>query len=334
MKLLAFEIDKSEKLYLQNSLPVDLQQQYYEDTLSIEALESKQDTTHLVVFVYSRVTTEVLDKLPNLKAVFTMSTGYDHIDVETCRTRGITVHSVPFYGENTLAEHTFALILALSRQLIASVERTKTFDFNPAGLEGFDLRGKTLGIIGMGRIGSFVAKIAKGFDMKILAYDAFVKNELAQEIGFEYVGLEELLAKSDIVTLHSAYRPETHHIINKESIKLMKKGAYLINTARGSLIETSALIMALEEGILAGAGLDVLEEECFIKEEKELLSQAFLKTCDLQTVVQDHLLIQDKRVIVTPHNAFNSREAILRILETTLDNIQGQIKGEMLNLVK
>jgi D-lactate dehydrogenase len=114
----------------------------------------------------------------------------------------------------------------------------------------------------------------------------------------------------------------------------MKKGAYLINTARGSLIETSALIMALEEGILAGAGLDVLEEECFIKEEKELLSQAFLKTCDLQTVVQDHLLIQDKRVIVTPHNAFNSREAILRILETTLDNIQGQIKGEMLNLVK
>lgn len=334
MKLLAFEIDKSEKLYLQNSLPVDLQQQYYEDTLSIEALENKQDTTHLVVFVYSRVTSEVLDKLPNLKAVFTMSTGYDHIDVETCRTRGITVHSVPFYGENTVAEHTFALILALSRQLIASVERTKTFDFNPAGLEGFDLKGKTLGIIGMGHIGSFVAKIAKGFDMKILAYDAFVKNELAQEIGFEYVGLEELLSGADIVTLHTAYRPETHHIINQESIKLMKKGAYLINTARGSLIETSALIMALEEGILAGAGLDVLEEECFIKEEKELLSQAFLKTCDLQTVVQDHLLIQDKRVIVTPHNAFNSREAILRILETTLDNIQGQIKGEMLNLVK
>lgn len=334
MKLLAFEIDSSEKVYLQENLPVDLQQEYYEDTLSIEALEDRQDTTHLVVFVYSRVTAEVLDKLPNLKAIFTMSTGYDHIDIETCIARGITVHSVPFYGENTVAEHTFALILALSRQLIESVERTKTFDFNPAGLEGFDLRGKTLGIIGMGRIGSFVAKMAKGFDMKILAYDAFVKDELAREIGFEYVSLEDLLAKSDIVTLHTAYRPETHHIINHESIKLMKKGSYIINTARGGLIETSALIMALEEGILAGAGLDVLEEECFIKEEKELLSQAFLKTCDLQTVVQDHLLIQDKRVIVTPHNAFNSREAILRIIETTIDNIQTQIKGEMLNLVK
>lgn len=334
MKLLAFEIDSSEKVYLQNNLPGDLEQEYYEDILSIEALANKQDTTHLVVFVYSRVTTEVLDKLPNLKAVFTMSTGYDHIDIEACRARGITVHSVPFYGENTVAEHTFALILALSRRLLPSIERTKDFDFNPAGLEGFDLRGKTLGIIGMGRIGSFVAKMAKGFDMKILAYDAFVKDELAREIGFKYVSLEELLSVADIVSLHTAYRPETHHIINQESIKLMKKGSYIINTARGSLVDTSAIIMALEQGILAGAGLDVLEEECFIKEEKELLSKAFLKTCNLQTVVQDHLLIQDKRVIVTPHNAFNSKEAILRILETTVDNIQAQIKGEMLNLVK
>lgn len=334
MKLLAFEIDATEKKHLQEILPTYLEQEYFEDTLSLETLENKEDTTHLVVFVYSKVTTEVLDKLPNLQAIFTMSTGYDHIDIETCRTRGITVHSVPFYGEHTVAEHTFALILALSRQIISSVERVKTFDFNPAGLEGFDLRGKTLGIIGMGRIGSFVAKMARGFDMNILAYDTFEKEDLAREIGFEYIGLEGLLSSSDIVTLHTNYRPETHHIINKESIKLMKKGSYIINTARGGLIETSALIMALEEGILAGAGLDVLEEECFIKEEKELLSQAFLKTCDLQTVVQDHLLIQDKRVIVTPHNAFNSKEAILRILETTVDNIQAQVKGKMLNLVK
>lgn len=334
MKLLAFEIDSSEKTYLQEHLPRDLEQEYYEDTLSISSLENQKDTTHLAIFVYSKITTEVLDKLPNLQAIFTMSTGYDHVDIEACQARGITVHSVPFYGENTVAEHTFALILTLSRQILESVERTKAFDFNPAGLEGFDLRGKTLGVIGMGRIGSFVTRIAKGFDMKVLAYDAFIKNDLAKELGFEYVSLDELLSNSDIVTLHTAYRPETHHIINKKSIKLMKKGSYLINTARGGLLETSALIMALEEGILAGAGLDVLEEECFIKEEKELLSKKFLKTCDLQTVVQDHMLIQDSRVIVTPHNAFNSKEAIIRILETTIDNIQAQIKGEMLNLVK
>lgn len=334
MKLLAFEIDQSEKKYLQENLPADLEQEYYEDILSISSLDDKQDTTHLIVFVYSQVTAEVLEKLPKLQAVFTMSTGYDHIDLEACKAREITIHSVPFYGENTVAEHTFALILALSRQLIPSVERAKTFDFNPDGLAGFDLRDKTLGIIGMGRIGSFVAKMAKGFSMKVLAYDAYPKNELAQEIGFEYVDFEKLLSNSDIVTLHTAYRPETHHIINQETIRLMKKGSYLINTARGGLIKTSALIMALEEGILAGAGLDVLEEECFIKEEKELLSQAFLKTCDLQTVVQDHLLIQDNRVIVTPHNAFNSREAILRILETTVENVTSQINGENLNLVK
>jgi D-lactate dehydrogenase len=334
MKLLAFEIDKSEKKYLQENLPTDLEQEYYEDILSVSILDNRADTTHLVVFVYSQVTAEVLEKLPKLKAIFTMSTGYDHIDLEACKTRGITVHSVPFYGENTVAEHTFALILALSRQLIPLVERAKTFDFNPDGLAGFDLRGKTLGIIGMGRIGSFVAKMAKGFNMNILAYDAYPKNEMAKEIGFEYISLEELLSNADIVSLHTAYRPETHHIINRKTIRLMKKGSYLINTARGGLIETSALIMGLEEGILAGAGLDVLEEECFIKEEKELLSQAFLKTCDLQTVVQDHLLIQDHRVIVTPHNAFNSKEAILRILETTVENIQAQLKSEMLNVVK
>jgi len=334
MKLLAFEIDQSEKKYLQENLPSDLEQEYYEDILFISSLDDKQDATHLVVFVYSQVTAEVLEKLPKLQAIFTMSTGYDHIDLEACRARGITVHSVPFYGENTVAEHTFALILALSRQLIPSVERAKTFDFTPDGLAGFDLRDKTLGIIGMGRIGSFVAKMAKGFNMKVLAYDAYPKDEMAQEIGFEYVDFEKLLSNADIVTLHTAYRPETHHIINQETIRLMKKGSYLINTARGGLIETSALIIGLEEGILAGAGLDVLEEECFIKEEKELLSQAFLKTCDLQTVVQDHLLIQDNRVIVTPHNAFNSREAILRILETTVENVQAQLKGEMLNVVK
>jgi D-lactate dehydrogenase len=334
MKLLAFEIDQSEKKYLQENLPTDLEQEYYEDILSVSILDNRADTTHLVVFVYSQVTAEVLEKLPKLKAIFTMSTGYDHIDLEACKTRGITVHSVPFYGDHTVAEHTFALMLALSRKLIPSVERTKTFDFNPDGLAGFDLKGKTLGIIGMGRIGSFVAKIAKGFDMKVLAYDTYPKDELAQEIGFEYVDFEKLLSNSDIVTLHTAYRPETHHIINQETIKLMKIGSYIINTARGGLIETSALIMALEEGILAGAGLDVLEEECFIKEEKELLSQAFLKTCDLQTVVQDHLLIQDNRVIVTPHNAFNSSEAILRILETTVENIKSKLKSENLNLVE
>lgn len=333
MKLLAFEIDESEKLYLDNHLPKDLPREYSANILSPEALEGKEDTTHLAVFVYSQVTAEILDKLPHLQAIFTMSTGYDHIDIATCKDRNITVHSVPFYGENTVAEHTFALILALSRQIVPSVARTRTFDFNPTGLEGFDLKGKTLGVIGMGHIGSFVARIAKGFSMNVLAYDSFPKPQLATEMGFKYTSLEELLSQSDIVTLHTAYRPETHHIINQESIQLFKRGSYLINTARGGLVETTALIKGLEDGILAGAGLDVLEEECFIKEEKELLSQSFLKTCDLTTVVQDHILIQDPRIIVTPHNAFNSREALERILETTVTNITSQLEGNLINQV-
>lgn len=334
MKLLAFEINESEQLYLENHLPQSLPREYRPDILKPEDLEGKEDTTHLAVFVYSQITSEILDKLPHLQAIFTMSTGYDHIDIAACKERNITVHSVPFYGENTVAEHTFALILALSRQIIPSVARTRTFDFNPAGLEGFDLKGKTLGIIGMGHIGSFVARIAKGFSMNVVAYDPFPKEELATEIGFTYTSLEDLLPQSDIVTLHTAYRPETHHIINQESIQLFKYGSYLINTARGGLIETSAIIKGLEDGTLAGAALDVLEEECFIKEEKELLSQSFLKTCDLTTVVQDHLLIQDPRVIVTPHNAFNSREALERILETTVTNIKSHLEGTLINQIQ
>lgn len=334
MKLLAFEIDQNEQEYLEHHLPAELIQEYSPDSLSLDQLLNKQDVTHLVVFVYSQVNQAVLDYLPNLQAVFTMSTGYDHIDLEACAKRHITVHSVPFYGENTVAEHTFALILALSRKIIPSVERTQKFDFNPAGLEGFDLKQKTLGIIGMGHIGSFVARIAKGFSMNILAYDPFPKPDLAQELGFEYVPFETLLQQSDIVTLHTAYRPETHHLINEQNIHLFKKGAYLINTARGGLVQTSALLKGLEQNILAGIGLDVLEEECFIKEEKQLLSQAFLKTCDLTTVIQDHLLIQDPRVIVTPHNAFNSKEALERILETTVSNLKGQLQGQLLNQVQ
>jgi D-lactate dehydrogenase len=333
MKFLCFEIDSNEQNYLSQRLPTDISSIYREEPVSLEIIQEHPDTTHLIVFVYSQVTQEVIEALPNLQAIFTMSTGYDHIDTKFCKKRGITVHSVPFYGENTVAEHTFGLILALSRSIIPSVKRTQTFDFNPAGLEGFDLKGKTLGIIGMGHIGSFVARIAKGFSMNILAYDPFPKPELAQELSFEYTELSQLLSNSDIVTLHTAYRPETHHLINEENITLFKKGSYLINTARGGLIQTSAILKGLEEGILAGAGLDVLEEECFIKEEKELLSKAFQATCDLQTVVQDHLLIQDSRVIVTPHNAFNSREALERILETTVDNIQAQLKGNLINQV-
>jgi len=333
-KITAFEIDSFEKEYLVKNLPTEFEVNYIEESITPDLAKQYNDSEYLIIFVYSQITPEIVDSMPNLKAIFTMSTGFDHIDVNYCKSKNISVHNVPFYGENTVAEHTFALILALSRRLYESLQRTANLDFTPDGLLGFDLKGKTLGIIGMGRIGYHTAKIAKGFDMKVQAFDAFPREDLAKELGFEYVSLDQLLGSSDIISLHTNYNPDTHHIINKDSIQKVKKGAYIINTARGGLIETDALIWALENDIIAGAGLDVLEEECYIKEEKILLSKSFKGNCDLHTVLQGHYLIKDPRVLVTPHNGFNSMEANVRILETTVHNIKKTLTGEESNLIK
>lgn len=329
-------VEKWEQKYLQEKLSQinGLSFNFFSESLSNTILKKIKNTGILAVFIWSPVDSKVLSQLSKLKFIVTMSTGFDHIDLESCRQNGIKVSNVPFYGDDTVAEHTFALILALSRKLPESIERTERGDFTLDGLQGFDLRDKTIGIIGLGHIGEKVAEIATGFKMKILACDPNKNLKLAKRLKIKYVGLDKLLSDSDVISLHVPYSKENHHLINKSNINNIKKGAILINTSRGGLVDTDALIMALDKKILAGAGLDVLEEECFIKEEKELLTKPFQKTCDLRTVLQGHLLVNDKRVLVTPHNAFNSREALLRILDTTIDNIKGYLKKKPINLVK
>ncbi len=330
--LTCYELDQNETQYLTQNLSIPIHFSTPE-TITLSSIREHPKTTHLVVFVNSPVTSEIISELPDLKAIFTMSTGFDHIDLTICKERGISVHNVPSYGNITVAEHTFAILLALSRRIPESLERTNGLNFNPEGLTGFDLATKTIGIIGMGKIGSHVAQIARGFQMNILAYDPYPRQGLDAELGFQYTSLEDLLQKSDIITLHTAYRPETHHLINQTNIKLCKKGSYLINTARGPLVETQAILEGLDSGILAGAGLDVLEEECALREEKEVLSKTYQATCDLTTVLQGHILIKDPRVIVTPHNGFNSHEAIQRINQTTVENINTHLQGTLLNTV-
>ena len=333
MKIVFFEIEDWQKDYLTKKL-TSFELSFFVEPLSSDNINSALDCQIISPFIYSQINKDILQKLPDLKLIATRSTGFDHIDVQSANKNKIAVCNVPFYGENTVAEHTFVLILALSRKLFDSVERTRKGDFTLDGLRGFDLKNKILGIIGLGHIGLHVVRIAKGFEMKVLAYDPKEDKKLAKKIGFEYSNLENLLAKSDIITLHAPDNKETHHLINSENINLIKNGACLINTARGGLIETPALLKALSDGTLAGVGLDVLEEECFIKEEAQLLSKEFPKTCDLKTVLQNHILLQQKNVIITPHNAFNSQEALMRILDTTVGNIIGFVAGKPQNLVK
>lgn len=288
----------------------------------------------LSVFTNSQVGKSEMDRFPKLKHIATRSTGYDHIDLGEAAARGIVVSNVPMYGENTVAEFTFALLLTLSRKVYDAYKRVEqTGSFSQDGLRGFDLKGKTLGVVGGGHIGLHSARIARGFDMNVVVFDVHPNNALAEEIGFKYVGFDELLGASDVITLHVPYNPHTHHLINQGNIGKIKRGAYLINTSRGPVVETLALVKALEEGILAGAGLDVLEEEGEMVDETELLFSPHPNAEKLHSVLANHYFIDHPRVIVTPHNAFNTQEAIERILQTTAENILAFKNGTLQNIV-
>lgn len=331
-KITFFEIEDWEADYLKSKLR-GFEVLFFKNKLDEKNFKKAIEATIISTFIYSHLNQKIISSLPNLKYITTRSTGFDHIDIKACREREILVSNVPTYGENTVAEHTFALILALSRKICQSWERARRGDFSLEGLRGFDLKGKTLGVIGTGHIGSHVVRIALGFEMKVLAFDVKPNKKLAKELRFKYVPFNYLLKNSDIVTLHVPYNKYTHHLINLNNLKYFKPGCYLINTARGEVCDTKALLKGIQNGIFAGLGLDVLEGECFVKEERELLTSPFTKKCDLKTALANHVLLKYPNVVITPHNAFNSQEALQRILETTVENITSFLKGKPINLV-
>lgn len=284
-------------------------------------------------FIYSNLHREVLEKLPNLKAIATRSTGYDHIDMDYCQEHDITVSNVPSYGDNTVAEHVFGLLLTISHKLTDAIDRTRRGDFSQQGLQGFDLRDKTFGVIGTGSIGQCVIEIATGFRMNVIAFDVSPNPELAENLGFEYVSMDELLGRSDIITLHVPANPKTHHLLDEPEFEKMKDGVVIINTARGSLMNIHALVQAIATDKVAAVGLDVLPDEPTMREEAELLRSFYRKQHDLETLLADHILLRLRNAIVTPHSAFNTREAVQRILDVTAENIIQFTRGEEKNLV-
>ena len=196
------------------------------EKLTLENAKKFKDYEIVSTFISSQLSSETLKQLESLKFIATRSTGFDHIDLKECIKRKITVLNVPFYGENTVAEHAFALLLSLSRNIHKSYLRTTKDDFSIEGLTGFDLKGKTLGIIGGGHIGMHMAKMAKGFDMNVIVFDINKNDFLRDVVGFEYATLKDLLKKSDVISIHVPYNKFTHHLIGKEELSLMKKGSY------------------------------------------------------------------------------------------------------------
>ncbi len=331
-RLRVYEVSPAERALFRRSRLSRLSPSFDEGPADEAAPADLKSAEVLSVFIRSRLTAAVLKRAPRLKLIATRSTGFDHIDLDCCRRRGIAVANVPTYGENTVAEHTFALILALSRKVHQASYRTARGDFSLEGLQGFDLKGKTLGVVGAGHIGLHAVRIGKGFGMEVLACDPFPNPLAAETLGFEYAPFDALLSRADIVTLHAPETPATRHMIHRGNITRMKRGALLINTARGALVDTGALAWALDEGLLAGAGLDVLEGEEMIKEERQILSRDF-PVERLKTLLQNHILLNRENVVITPHIAFNSREAFQRILRTTEENILAFLDGTPQNLV-
>jgi D-lactate dehydrogenase len=332
MKLAIFEIEEWEHEAFE---PLNRAHEviFVPGRLTADTAAKYADIEMISTFVHSELNHTTLKSLPNLKLIATRSTGFDHIDTAYCCEHGITVCNVPSYGDNTVAEHVFGLLLTISHHLREAFDRTREGNFSTEGLRGFDLREKTLGVIGTGQIGRCVIGIAKGFRMRVVAFDLAPDHEAARQLGFDYMDLNSLLKESDVVTLHVPANDSTRHLLSTEQFQLIKKGAVLINTARGTVVDTRALLWALANGRIAAAGLDVLPEEQTLRDEAELLRCYFRREKNLETLLADHLLMRSRNVHITPHNAYNTQEAIRRILKTTVHNIRSFAVCQPQNLV-
>ncbi len=305
------------KLFDKHNVSSEFHLKYFEAKLSPDTAQLARGYDAVCAFVNDELSEETFAILREcgVKAVVMRCAGYNNVDLRAAEKHGLLVFRVPVYSPYAVAEHTMALLLAINRKVHKAYIRTRDFNFTIRGLMGVDLHGKTAGIIGTGNIGQKFIDICKGFGMKIIASDPYPKPEL----GVTYVELETLLREADVVSLHCPLTRGTYHIINKQNIGLMKPTSFLLNTSRGALIETEALIEAIKTRTLAGAGLDVYEEE----------SEYFFEDFSNKVVEDDELarLVSFSNVIVTSHQGYFTQEALEGIVATTLYNFKQIAEG-------
>lgn len=288
---------------------------YFNSHLNLQTAPLTKGFDAVCIFVNDAVTKEVAETLyqNGIKLIAIRAAGYNNIDLQSVFNK-IHVVRVPAYSPHAVAEHAVALMLTLNRKIHKAYDRTRDSNFTLGGLLGFDMYGKTAGVIGTGQIGKVAIEILKGFGMKILAYDLFQDKEFQKKTGFDYVDLETLFKNSDVITLHCPLTKETHHLINDQTLSKMKQGVMIINTGRGMLIDSKALIEGLKSGKVGFAGLDVYEEE----------SEYFFEDFSNSVITDDVLarLLSFNNVVVTAHQGFFTKEALHNIATTTLDNIK------------
>jgi len=322
IKIAFFDTHKFEKPFYQlENKKHQFEMSFFEVRLKNETVDLAKDCSVVCIFVNDHGDEEVLRKLSEngTKLLALRSAGFNHVDLQAAKKYNIKIVRVPEYSPYAVAEHALTLIQTLNRKTHKAYNRIREGNFSLDGLVGFDLHGKTIGIIGTGKIGKVMVKIMKGFGCQILAYDLKPDEQFAKEVGFKYSGLNEIYEKSDIISLHVPLTPTTKHMINEDTFKKMKSGVMLINTGRGALVETEALIKNLKSGHIGAAGLDVYEEE-------EGIFFEDLSSC----ILQDDLLARlmtFPNVLLTSHQAFLTHEALTNIAQTTMQNISDFVEG-------
>lgn len=335
MKILFYDIKDFEFNYLLDKIPNNIEPYFIKTPLNKDIyIDSKCfDAQAISVFVSSWLDSEVLSKFKNLKFIFLRCVGYSNIDLEYCKNNNISVFNTPNYGNSTVAEFVFGLILSVAKKIPRARKSIFDGDINQDDLMGVELNSKTLGVIGLGSIGKKVADIAKAFNMNVLV------NDLEKNGDYNFVELDELLSNSDFVSINCPLNETTRGMINFEKLSKMKKGAYLINAARGEIVDTKDLYDAIVTNKISGAALDVIEcEETLCQLRKKCSNHDSLRDNCLKKFFFIQKLLQLPQVIITPHVAYNTLEAQTRILEMTLENIQtsfslSNINSSVKNLV-
>ncbi len=314
MKVLVYDTHSYDKTVLEAANGGRHELQFTPVQLDLQTALLAQGFAAVSLFVNDHASDEVLERLAagGTRVIAQRSTGYNNIDLTAANKYGLTVMRVGYYSPYSVAEHALALLLTLNRRIHRAHNRTREFNFRLAGLMGRDIHGSTVGVVGTGKIGAIFARQMSGFECELLGYDV-QQNPACLELGMRYVELNELLSRSDIISLHVPLMAQTHHLLNAESLPKIKRGAYLINTSRGGLIDTHALLDAIASGQLAGVGLDVYEEE----------EGKFFRDLSDQPMSDEVLvrLMSFPNVLVTGHQAFFTEQAMTTIAETTINNL-------------
>ncbi|MBP7140718.1 MAG: 2-hydroxyacid dehydrogenase [Opitutaceae bacterium] len=321
MKVSIFDTKPYDRSYFEKCAADPLKLRFHDFRLNRETAMAATGDDAVCVFVNDRLDRPCLELLhaSGVRMVALRCAGFNQVDLDAARSLGLAVTRVPAYSPHAVAEHTVALLLALNRKIHRAYNRVREHNFSLSGLVGFDLHGKTVGIVGTGKIGRITAQILRGFGMEVLAYDPFPSNDWARAHATSYVTFDELLERSAIISLHLPLMPSTSHLLNAAAFARMKPGVFILNTSRGKLVDTAALIASLKSGVIGGVAMDVYEEE----------EGVFFEDLSGQILQDDVLsrLLTFPNVLITAHQAFLTQEALGEIARVTVENLVNRAKG-------